>query len=200
MTFSRRLTLKKGNAGRPFSNRRPQNQIFRKFRALLAGIQLEYPLGRAEISRLQFEILFLAAPDAANNRSHGHTHSALAEHMTMLKRHGGLIKHQRYTEGVEHFFVIAVPLEACVQNLALLGICALFLGFLPRNASRRRVHRREWRRRQRGGLPYHGDRPVQNELPAREKAAFDEAHPPDSGLKELTLPLSIRKKVPLPFA
>jgi hypothetical protein len=148
MTFSRRLTLKKGNAGRPFSNRRPQNQIFRKFRALLAA------------------------------------------------RHGGFIKHQRYIEGVERFFVIAVPLEACVQNLALLGICALFLA-MP---IRRRVHRREWRRRQRGGLPYHGDRPVQNELPAREKAASDEARPPDSGLRELTLPLSIRKKVPLPFA
>jgi hypothetical protein len=76
----------KGNAGRPFSNRRPQNQIFRKFRALLAA------------------------------------------------RHSGLIKHQRYAEGVEHFFVIAVPLEGGVQNPALLGICALFLGFLPRNA------------------------------------------------------------------
>jgi len=54
--------------------------------------------------------------------------------MTMLERHGGLIKHQRYIEGVERFFVIAVPRKARDQNLALLGICALFLGFLPRNA------------------------------------------------------------------
>jgi hypothetical protein len=45
----------KGNAGRPFSNRRPQNQIFQSSGpSILASIQLEYPLGRAEISRLQF--------------------------------------------------------------------------------------------------------------------------------------------------
>jgi hypothetical protein len=44
----------KGKAGRPFSNRRPQNQIFqRSGPSIPAGIQLEYPLGRAEISRLQ---------------------------------------------------------------------------------------------------------------------------------------------------
>jgi hypothetical protein len=51
------------------------------------------------------------------------TDRALAEHMTMLARHSGLIKHGSYIESVECFFVIAVPRKARDQNLALLGIC-----------------------------------------------------------------------------
>jgi hypothetical protein len=54
MTFSRRLTLKRAKLGGHLATAVLKIKIFQSSGpSILAGIQLEYPLGRAEISRLQ---------------------------------------------------------------------------------------------------------------------------------------------------